>query len=73
MKNEYYVYFHVDRDKSEIVYIGKGKGVRFNVKSNRNKEHLLNFDKLDKFIYVDNLSESDALDLENELINLFNP
>lgn len=69
---EYYVYLH-KKLNGEVFYVGKGKGRRA-FKNNR-RSTLWNYTK-DKYglqieIYEDNLSESEALSLEMELIKQF--
>ena len=86
MKKEYYVYVYLDPRKQgkfiynslkflhEPIYIGKGKGKRHIQLKDRNSFITAKLAKIDNkpiiLIIADNLKESEAFDLEKELITL---
>lgn len=51
-----------------VVYVGSGSHGRLNSKTSRSVEHLAIWHKLDKSVYMQNLSPKDASDLEQILI-----
>lgn len=66
MKNCYYVYLHINIEKNEIFYVGKGKGNRAYCSKKRNKHwtNIVNKYDYDILIIEDNLSEDVALERE---------
>lgn len=75
----YYVYAHV-YDNREIIYIGKGKGGRAFAETGRkevHKEFMLSHLTDGNFSFVvllyKNLSESEALEIEAEMIRKYQP
>lgn len=74
---KYYVYYHIDSDTKEILYIGKGSGDRawrFN-KKERNplwQEYKLN-NNLEVKIIASFLSELEAFAIEKSLIETIKP
>jgi hypothetical protein len=70
MENLFYVYIHINPIKNEIFYVGKGKGNRFITKFGRNNHwnNLVNKYGYDSLIIEENLSESEAFDLEIKYI-----
>jgi len=77
-KNGYsYVYYHINKESGEIVYIGKGKhdrAWRFSDKS-RNDEwcKYKNENELIVKVVVANLDDEEAIAIERALINTKNP
>jgi hypothetical protein len=73
--NEFYVYIHLNPTTNEVFHIGKGKGNRANSKSSRNKywkEYVSKIGNNFKSIIVkNNLSETEALELEKKIIQKF--
>lgn len=72
----YYVYLHKRKGTNKIFYVGKGSknrdGERSEMSKNRNRywHHVVDKDGgFDVEIYKDNLTESEAYDLEKELIS----
>lgn len=69
MENNYYVYCYWRKDKMQVFYVGKGKGLRrFNTYRNPWFNNIIQ--KVDCFvtIYASNLTEQEAFDLEEDLI-----
>lgn len=69
--NNYYVYQHVRNDTKEVFYVGKGRGERCNVKSNRNKHWHNIVNKANGFtvdIVFSGLSHEEALESEHDVI-----
>ena len=66
----FYVYFHRKASDNSIFYVGKGKGRRAYWKNNRNKHwhNVVNKHGYIVEIYKDNLGETDAFNLEIEMI-----
>ena len=74
---KYYVYYHIDVNTKEIVYIGKGKNNRawdFNLNA-RNQEwnEYIKNNKIDVKLIVVDISEEEALAIERTLIQVKNP
>jgi hypothetical protein len=74
---KYYVYYHIDVNTKEIVYIGKGKNNRawdFNLNA-RNQEwnEYIKNNKIDVKLIVVDISEEEALAIEKTLIQVKNP
>ncbi len=68
MKNDYYVYLHKTLD-GRVFYVGKGRCKRAWDKSHRSKSwHELSSKGYTTEIYCENLSEKDALKIEDSLI-----
>lgn len=72
--NIYYVYLHKRRSNGEIFYIGKGKGNRCFIKNGRNLhwKNIVNSEGYIIEIYKSNLSEQESLDIEVNLISIYN-
>lgn len=71
VEDNYYVYLHRKKDDHKIFYVGKGKDKRFKSLSGRNN-HWVNTSKKHGWypiIVKDSLSEEDALDIEELIIN----
>ena len=73
----FYVYYHINKNTSEVVYIGKGKHNRawnFSDKS-RNEDWVKYKNKNDLIvkIIVSDLDEEEAFAIERELIKIKNP
>lgn len=69
MKNDYYVYLHKDLD-NKIFYVGKGRNKRAYSKVHRSREwHTVAEQGYVVEIYCNNLSECEALELEESLIS----
>lgn len=71
MNNQYYVYGHYKKDTNELFYVGKGKGKRAWYKRKTTNLHWVNVAKkygYDIRIFKENLSEDDALELEELII-----
>ena len=73
MRNNFYIYAHLNPASDEIFYIGKGTGSRASSKTGRSKEW---FDYIKKsggdykiLIVKDNLSEKEVIKLEKKLIS----
>ena len=64
--NNFYVYFHINPVKNSIFYVGKGKDDRAYDKTGRNRHWTNTVNKYGFIIDIahDNLTESDAFDLE---------
>jgi hypothetical protein len=73
--NRYYVYFHRLLDDNTIFYVGKGTGDRLKKKGGRGKRWKSITSNKEWYyeLYKDNLSESEALDLESSLIRKLQP
>lgn len=67
MKSNKIVYIHLL--DGVVVYIGSGAVERLNSRTNRSCEHLQIWSDLEKIIYRENLSEKEAGQLEQHLIN----
>lgn len=76
--NRFYVYVYIHPEKGTPVYVGKGTGKRYkshlSKSSNKILEHKMKFwrkayGSIDYYIYRDNLTEDEALKLEEELIS----
>ena len=68
--NKFYVYFHRRTSDNTIFYVGKGTGKRAWSKDNRGQEWYTESDSgFTVEIVKNNLSNTEALALENELIN----
>jgi hypothetical protein len=68
--NNFYVYLHKELDGT-IFYVGKGNGTRAYSKSNRGlkwNNHIKSIGDYTVEIAYDNLTENDALDIEESLI-----
>ena len=74
-ENRFYVYLHKIKETGEIFYVGKGTGDRFSKKHRRSKRwhKIAESNEWTSEIFLENLSEDDALELEEQLINKFNP
>jgi hypothetical protein len=70
MKNKnYYVYEHIRNDNNTVFYIGKGRGRRaYSPRRNPHHDRIVNKYGFTINIVKDNLSESEAFELEQELI-----
>lgn len=70
MNNRFLVYTHtID---GEVVYVGHGSGDRYRAKTQcRTKEHKDSWDNLEFIIVKDNLTKTEALTLEQELIDQY--
>jgi hypothetical protein len=70
---KYYVYFHYKLDTGRLFYIGKGSGYRAWVKNRRNTwwKRTVNRHGLAVEIVQDSLTETEALRLEQDLIQLY--
>ena len=70
MKKEYYVYGYIRLDTNTYFYIGKGKGIRYKRIDLRNKhfKNIINYTDCTVEIIKDNLTEKEALELEQDLI-----
>jgi len=73
----FYVYYHINKNTGEIVYIGKGKHNRaWNLSDKSRNEDWVNYknknDIIVKIIVAD-LDEEEAFIIERELIKLKNP
>lgn len=71
--NRFYVYIHRRRDSNEVFYVGKGTGGRSSRSWGRNRrwQAIANKHGFDCEIVEQGLFESDALDLEVELIKFY--
>lgn len=70
MDNRFLVYVHTLDD--EIVYVGHGSHHRYKSKTPcRSQEHKDSWDKLEFVVVEENLTKSEALKLEQELINRY--
>lgn len=67
--NKYYVYLHKIGDN--VVYVGRGSGVRIHDKHKRTLDHLSVWSKLTFFKVKENLSLDDAVTLEQELLDFY--
>ena len=68
----YYVYLHKRKGTNKVFYVGKGTSDRIESEKNRNEwwKHVVQKDGgFDYEIYKDNLTETEAFDLEKHLIN----
>lgn len=70
--NRFFVYFHRN-SKGEVVYVGSGSCKRFRSKRGRTKEHLEDWNNLTIEIVQNNLSKSEAIEKESELIDELKP
>lgn len=70
MKNEYYVYVHINKLTKDIFYVGKGKLRRAWAKTKRNKlwKNYIKENEYEIVILQDNMLENEALNLEMFLI-----
>ena len=72
---DYYIYFHYRNDTKTPFYVGKGKGYRYRdfSKSKRNNfwKNIANKHGLTSVIAVENLSNTQALELEKMYISYF--
>lgn len=73
--NDYYVYVHRRKDTGEVFYVGKGRKYRWLSKSGRNKIWKSVVSETDWFAekYKENLAESEAVEIELDLIQTLNP
>jgi len=87
MKNKYYVYFLIDPRNSQVFYVGKGCGNRYNhhlyeARKHRSKQHnIMKCDIINDILRAglsmkitkieENLSECDALKIESDHIKKF--
>jgi hypothetical protein len=74
---KYYVYYHIDVNTKEIVYIGKGKNnrawdFRIGARNQEWSEYIKN-NKFDVKLIVVDVSEEEALAIERTLIQVKNP
>ena len=69
MNNDYYVYLHLLEDGT-VFYVGKGRGDRAYSKGNRSVKwhNIVSINEYSVTFYKKDLSESDALDCESNLI-----
>ena len=72
-----YVYYHIDANTDEVVYIGKGKNNRAwdfgdNQRNNKWSDYLLT-NKIKVRIIAANISDEEALAIESSLIKIINP
>ena len=69
----YYIYRHIRLDNNTPFYIGKGKGNRAHIKSNRNKywKNIVDSSGYEVEIILDNLTEEAAFTKEIEFIALY--
>lgn len=76
MRNEFYVYLHKDKD-GQIFYVGKGIGRRaWDRKRHPAWQKYVSERLVGKFtveLYMENLSEENALEIEDQLINKYGP
>jgi len=73
----YYVYYHINSETNEVVYIGKGKNERaWKFNSNQRSEQWHQYfenNQIEVKIVVVNLLEEEALEIEKSLIKIKNP
>jgi hypothetical protein len=73
----YYVYYHINSETNEIVYIGKGKNDRAwnfsNSKRNEQWHQYVENNQIEVKIVVVDLLEEEALEIEKSLIKLKKP
>jgi hypothetical protein len=74
---KYYVYYHIDVNTKEIVYIGKGKNnrawdFRIGTRNQEWNEYIKN-NKINAKLIVVDVSEEEALAIEKSLIQVKNP
>jgi len=73
----YYVYYHINSETNEIVYIGKGKNDRawrFNINQRNEQWHqYFENNQIEVKIVVVDLLEEEALEIEKSLIKLKKP
>jgi len=74
---KYYVYYHINVNTKEIVYIGKGKNnrawdFRIGTRNQEWSEYIKN-NKIDVKLIVVDISEEEALAVEKTLIQVKNP
>ena len=67
--NKKCVYVH--KLDGEVVYVGSGTEYRVHIKIGKSEEHIRVWDKLERVIIEQNLSEYDAKVLEQNLINKY--
>lgn len=68
---KYYVYYHINLDNGDIFYVGKGSGNRHKALDNRSEfwmRYTSKYKNWKSIIYLDNLTNEDALDLEKNEI-----
>jgi hypothetical protein len=71
MKNNYYVYAHINPTNDEVFYVGKGRGRRaYDVSRRTNwwKNYYKKYGRLVMFIKI-NLTEKESLDIEKKWIS----
>ena len=74
-ENRFYVYVHKIKETGEVFYVGKGTRGRLRSKESRSKLWKEITTNSDWFFekYKENLTETEALSIESELINKLNP
>lgn len=74
---KFYVYYHIDTNTKEVVYIGKGTNNRaWEFRDNSRNEIWTNYknnNKLDVKIVASNLSQEEAISIEKALIETKKP
>lgn len=69
INNNYYVYCYWRKDKMQVFYVGKGKGLRrFDLYRNPWFNRIIQKTECFVTLYASNLTEQEAFDLEEDLI-----
>ncbi len=74
---KFYVYYHIDANTKEVIYIGKGNNNRAwdfrDTSRNENWNNYKNNHNIDVKIIASNLSQEESLSIEKALIETINP
>lgn len=71
IRNDYYIYAYIDTDRNDVFYIGKGTDVRIKKLYHHNSrcKQYAQSHNYEAVILKNNLSEEDAYELEQYLVN----